>query len=215
MLNISPFGMHSGVDVVAYSLRWILTDSAGKRVLRDHFYHNLTTSPATMLIPSGGLGFVSPFFAIVGYKQGRALNSAELADLNRMSQQAAVTVCLDGVFFKDGKFVGPDETLWYENALALTRERDAAMKEVLSRQGAGQSDAAVFDWVESLAKGRVPTEREGLKSVEMWSQLSRRQAAAILLGLYQRLGAGVAFDFAGKEVARPVQGFVKVPYHEK
>lgn len=202
----------SEVDLIAYSFRWIGTDSDGKTVpMGTWFFHSLGTGNESLWIHPGGVAIISPHFLVIDLKVEHQGGSSYPDPLDRMAQMATVQICLDAAIFKDGRFVGPDESQAYERALSIPRGRKAVMEEVVSRHANGQSDEALFEWLQTVADERLLSVK-GALITEIEVQLHRKSAASMFLLIYQKAGSQMAFSFAAREAARPVLSITRVPY---
>src|SRR5262249_44263030 len=72
---------------------------------------------------------------------------------------SSLTITLDGAFFEDGSFVGPDTSEFFENTKAVITARRDILKwfvdSVLMRERMGENLETVFSELEALVK-RMP-----------------------------------------------------------
>jgi hypothetical protein len=204
----------SGSDVLAYSLRWQWTGASGRTTFHDVLYSNLSTPTlSSYRISSGGAAFVSLFFAVVKYNGPASLSPSQGQRQSLMAGQAAVTISLDGVLFADGRYVGPDETSGYSKAVALTEGNAAFLDELLAKHGGGETDGAVFAWVEAVANQMPSAGPSGIGSLD-WSLAMKRQTAHVLLTTYHNSGAPAAYELASRLRPPNLQKIARVEYVE-
>lgn len=74
-------------------------------------------------------------------------------DLSRdLSQYINLTATLDGIFFDDGLFVGPDTTRLFERVLALQNAKHDVLTTIVIKIRDGKSHGEIFKDVEALTK---------------------------------------------------------------
>lgn len=155
----------TGKTVVEYCLRWEFTKPDGKRVAWDMSYGdtmglldgstpkagasvgklNAVIRPGEWMVvtPKSHLGRNSPITPV-----GRAAIGAYMADLQShvgmLRTSSDLTVGLDGVFFDDGTFVGPDQSGFFDRFKAEVQANQDVANQVLSGIAKGQG-------VESIA----------------------------------------------------------------
>jgi hypothetical protein len=68
-----------------------------------------------------------------------------------------MSVSLDGAFFDDGTFVGPDTTGFFARVEAMRNGQRDALRDMINDKRLGRSDAEVFKHLEDVANQRVTT----------------------------------------------------------
>jgi hypothetical protein len=122
-----------------------------------------------VVIPPGRARLISPLFGFGGLSKGQLPPSyGNESDEKRLKKQmmsavkltlewtASLTITLDGVFFEDGSFVGPDASEFFENTQAtITARRDILewfVEAVRKRERKGESPDIVFSELEAMVK---------------------------------------------------------------
>ncbi|MGH9822552.1 MAG: hypothetical protein ACREDR_04785 [Blastocatellia bacterium] len=142
--------------------------------------HDFGPNPAAVLseghaIAPGSSRLVSPFFALnpaepsglggigigsqdqsMGQKATAAAgrkDPAQLAALaaEDMQRYVAMTVSIDGAFFSDGSFVGPDSTGYFSEFKALADADQDLLAEIARARQSGKGSAEIFDRISALA----------------------------------------------------------------
>jgi hypothetical protein len=202
----------SGTDIIAFALRWLWTDATGRTTFHDVFFHNLgSPTNSSYRLASGSNAFVSLHFAFVKYTRAFRLSRSETVDLNRMLQQSAITISLDGVVFADGRYVGPDETRAYSKALAVTQDERGLMTEVVSRYRSNQSDADITSWLTAIANTSSQT-ASSILSVDL-RQVHQRQMAQMLLDQHAKRGSDKVLAIASKRIGVQDLTIVRVKFN--
>ena len=178
---IQNTGQHS---VVAYMLRWELTDGNGKTVRYNQAYssplflmeewgiHKPVNYQGAIINPNSAKFFslIPPekndLRAVGGYS-GTQLNQSDLLQgsnqkpsrektikglVEELNHLTSITVSIDGVFFDDGTFVGPDDTNFFAKFKARYDARRDLYKEVLLKIQSKEPVNKVFDYVEALSR---------------------------------------------------------------
>ena len=84
-----------------------------------------------------------------------------LADTITAELQActSITVSLDGVFFEDGTFVGPDTTEFFVTVEASVNARRDLMQEIAFAVEHKRSMDAIFNYINEVARGLPPVQK--------------------------------------------------------
>lgn len=180
--------------VVAFILKWELVKGDGKVITRTDQYvtkyslmgdgvsgsdGNVIKSNSAwlafpgfaaaqdMLIPDNGGPKVAAFFDSMS---------------SYLAQFSKINVSLDGVFFEDGAFVGPDTTGFYGKVEALIRANQDLRDELEARRKSGKSADDVFTHV--IEEAGKPNVRLGRNStVDDYYNHFKRLAANELMGM--------------------------------
>ncbi len=210
--TLKPFAVvlknNSADTIVGFSVRWLLTDQSGRSTTEDVFYHNLNTpSVSRYRLPPGSSAFVSRGFAFVQYVKPFVVTPTTARNVERMASSVGVTISLDGVIFSDGRFVGPDESRAYAQALAATQAETSLLKELIARHNAGQADVDIMHWLTSIATVMLPG--GGLENMN-WQMAQQRNLAKVLLMMNSKSGAARVYAVATKRIQTPDLAIVKV-----
>jgi len=122
------------------------------------------------------------------------VHAAKLDRLNKeLAQSTGLTVSVDGVFFADGTFVGPNTTGFFEKVKALQRAKHDLLLEIQNGARRGKAESELFNEVEALTKG--PKLRLGPRStVDDYYNYHKRRYAAELLRMRNATGAESAIE---------------------
>ncbi|MBA3711802.1 MAG: hypothetical protein H0W76_05035 [Pyrinomonadaceae bacterium] len=173
----------SGKPIVACQLKWELVKPDGKvRIVPSGFIsmERLTlqgvTGTGDYIIDPNASWFFSPSIINVPQgdnllrtgdttqtslnERGRRMRSEYLHNVSaELAQCASITVSIDGVFFADGTFVGPDSMHLYERVVTSRDARREFLQELEQEVKQGKSAKDVFKRVEHLyhkPSGKVP-----------------------------------------------------------
>lgn len=190
-------------EVVAYKLMWELTDADGR----------VRKKASSFLAPAKLLGEESPAGGITsGIKPGtshpvawdRVFDKMLLSDLNSPSgatilsrvgaifaeQNAAVTgvtVSLDGAFFADGSFVGPDTDHTFEEVSGYVEAKHELARVAAAKKREGKSAREIVEHIKSAypdaadARG-VTTSPAGVKKFFMRQHVNELVSASNVMG---------------------------------
>lgn len=139
-----------------------------------------------------------PFSPDATYQQIQASFVKELID--RFEQYQRITVSLDGAFFDDGTFVGPDTTQFFTQVEALRNARRDLYSELEQGFKRGDSLNEVFKQAESLAS--APDVRLSVASTaaDLYNH-TKKNVAAEILRMRNKVGDQKTLEF----VARPLR----------
>ncbi len=182
--------------VVACVLKWEMITPKGKTLTFRREYTNLlglmdrdiSEVKEGLLIKPSGTWFFTPSYLPV-YQGGEtgsetAKDQPEvIAELNRLlselSQSTSITVSLDGAFFDDGTFVGPDNTDFFAKVEAMRNGRRDAFLTIVNDRKQGKTDKEIFNHVEELATAKVDFGRAPTPT-DYYSRFKKETAAELL-----------------------------------
>jgi hypothetical protein len=217
--SLGPFSVFiknaSRGTVVACMLNWEMLQSNGRiRRLRTEY----TNLPALMgndvnqikeglKIRPNSAWFFSPAYLQVnqdevGSKRPSSVDNALLiSDLDKTRRQLArdlsITVTLDGAFFEDGTFVGPDETGFFAKVEAIRNAKKDLFQEIENDRRKGKAQSEVFRYVEELAT-RSEIKLSDTSTPADYYNSFKQDAAAQLIRIKKRDGDDKALDHAYK-----------------
>lgn len=142
--------------VVAFVLKWELVRPDGKANTRTDQYitkyslmgdgvsdsegHAIKPNTAWLAFPGFAAAQDTPIWDSGGPKVAAYFDSTS----NDLAQFSKISVSLDGVFFEDGAFVGPDTTGFYGKVEAMIRANQDLRDELEKRKKSGKSADDVF-----------------------------------------------------------------------
>lgn len=189
--------------VVAYSLKWEFLRADGTIVTKRKSYLNRSGLMGQEEDRNGGQT-INPgdtwFFSLTDVFKVEATDSSKLGAGNKMgirrknpnslakemATYTGVTVSLDGVFFDDGTFVGPDTTDFFTETKARRSARLDLMLELEKQVKEGKTDNA-FKQMEGFVKEPV-VKRSGRPTSTDYYNLNKRRYAEELLEVRKALG---------------------------
>ncbi|HKV40713.1 MAG TPA: hypothetical protein VJX67_15985 [Blastocatellia bacterium] len=207
-------GNGSNKTLVAYDLTYDFQGPNGTVSSNDYgpkLLPALMDLPASRLaedpwvsIPPGSTRLVSPLFSFVGLTKGqRAPTFADENDRRRVEEfvksgvkytfdwSSTATVSLDGVFFEDGSFVGPDASRFFEQTKATVDARRDAVEwfvgAVRKQEQRGESTDLVFAELEEMVKKLPRPSSQGTPAD--FYKMEKLQAFAEILRMREKLGA--------------------------
>jgi hypothetical protein len=202
--------------VVAYSIRWEYPAPNGKTGIWDQSFGQPSglldgtkrkTDPS---VDKGGLTIAPGEWKLITPKsyigsESRVTSEAEVANqgyrayLQSVASQLShgeLTVTLDGAFFNDGTFVGPDRTGYFEIFKAEVTAKHDLLIRVVNASKAGQGLAQVASEIESsLPASRQDDPRPGTTPAEHY-QYYKNFYAREFLGVRNKLGDQAALGLA-------------------
>jgi len=154
--------------VVAFILKWELVRPDGKAITRTDQYvtkyslmgdgvsdsegHAIKSDTAWLAFP----GFAAAQDTFISDNGGPKVAAYFDSMSSTLAQFSKVNVSLDGAFFEDGAFVGPDTTGFYGKVEALIRANQDLRDELETRRKSGKSADDVFTHVtEEASKPKV------------------------------------------------------------
>lgn len=182
----SVFLRNTGGRVVAIKLRWEMTKPDGTTVTRDESQSTLwmlthVTTEAqvaqtnTVMQPNSTwfLSFVLPFENVDEVVNSTGANSSEesslaqeddqLMGLRALNKQMAgytnITVSIDGAFFDDGTFIGPDTTGFFAEIKAFVDARYDLVNELETAANLQKPIDEVFNSIAQLANQSETTRK--------------------------------------------------------
>lgn len=206
--------------VVGYAVRWEFTQPNGQRVHWDHTQSQATflldrglhkrdvvTARKGPLVPPHSFRFMTPEHNLGPDSELPQWTTNESYLSHRAAQLAVgadLQISLDGAFFDDGTFVGPNQSGYFELFKAEVDTKQELFDKVMSEIAAGKRVEQVLDDVEAS----LPTQDPGLSEPLIpatFAQYYRRRHAEELIGIRKAAGARAAVDHARRErfVRRP------------
>jgi hypothetical protein len=207
---------HSDQTVVAYALRWEYTSARGRPVhidlsdgevagLLDGATKKITgegekTAPT---LPARSWIVVTPPTALKTNSGARERASDSyhqdflhrLAD--RFSQANDISVTLDGAFFEDGSFIGPNKARFFENFSSEVRAKQNLMSSVVLAAEEGRSIHDIAQEVRASLPGSRPSlgiEPDG--SISGYDEHYRYVYASQFLSAYHNSGEEATLAWA-------------------
>jgi len=194
--------------VVAYSLRWELLRDDGRVLTQTRDYitawrlmgvegsdkDGITIQPGSfVLMTPSNLDFAQGAEAIRAGNPELLMQASEIRTQLRIYSNISVTI--DGAFFEDGRYVGPDNSgLFSRVATQLSAKRDLCL-EVTQELKRGEQADHVFKQVEELASGpRVELAPSSTKE-DVYKKF-KKDAAEELLRFRSASGDAKAKEFA-------------------
>src|SRR5581483_9275392 len=164
----------------------------------------LAEDQAAVILP-GRARLISPMFSFGGLTKGQLPPSfGNESDEKRLKKEmmsaikmtlewtSSLTITLDGVFFEDGSFVGPDASEFFENTKAtITARRDLLewfVASVRKRERKGESPDIVFSELEAVVK-EMPRPTSQGASADFYKN-EKLGLAQEMLRMKDRIGAG-------------------------
>ncbi len=230
--NLKPFSVfvknHGSKTVVAYVIQWCFTTAEG----RQDCYRKAVRNPTALMegetLPEEHeeqSGRIKPgadrFFSLVSLDGGGSLRvkvSREEAErfkrgnfdraemLRRYGAELAnytdLTVSIDGAFFDDGTFVGPDTSGFFAQTKAMIDARSDLLSDIasaLSKPG-GRSRDEAFAQLEAIA-GQAETELKSSSTPDDYYNHFKRAYASELLRVKDSQG----IDQGLAEALRPMR----------
>lgn len=204
-----PFSvvLHNTTDrgVVGYALVWEFTDVSGRRIRR----HSSYSQPASLLDgrkPRSTQGLLSEGLRIGSHSHrlltphssigpessvNPPLSSAERnpaldMEIRNLSEAKDLEVSLDGAFFEDGTFVGPNRSGFFEIFRADFDARQDLMSRIVEDLSRGKTIEQISHELEASIAGQGP-QRPGPTVAEVY-QYSQRLYAEEFLGVRRAAG---------------------------
>ncbi|MDQ3743621.1 MAG: hypothetical protein M3444_04500 [Acidobacteriota bacterium] len=199
--------------VVAFILKWELVRPDGKANTRTDQYvtqyslmgdgvsdsegHAIKANTAWLAFPGFATAQDTPIWDNGGPKVAAYFDSMS----NDLAQFSKINVSLDGVFFEDGAFVGPDTTGFYGKVEALIRADQDLRDELETRRKSGKSADDVLTHVtEEAGKPKVRLGRNS--TADDYYNYFKRSAAKELLEMRNLSGSEKTLEHA----LRPLKG---------
>jgi hypothetical protein len=160
--------------VISFMLKWDFVTTDGDVFSRHYEYvtafaleGGATTQRGGYILKPGSEWFFAPGFSVDLENLAAENQRPPAFVLNRiatdMAQISSITVSLDGVFFDDGTFVGPNNTSFFEKIEAFQRARQDVLNRLWKNAETKKDYEDVFDELTVLAK--QPRKRLGKKSM--------------------------------------------------
>jgi hypothetical protein len=207
---------HSNQTVIAYYLRWEFTGPNGNRTEID-----MTENRITRFLDGGSkktdaendsLGpTIAPQSWVVvtprrvvktgAGAEGRSSNGRYLSYLEQVSSKFAeashIQVSLDGAFFEDGSFVGPNSSRFFEIIKSEVETKQNLLSYIVRSVGNGRTiDDVANELHSSLSASRPELSRGPDGSVSGLDDYFRFQYVSEFLGVYKANGPSLALGWA-------------------
>jgi hypothetical protein len=204
----------SNRTLVAYDLTYDFHAADGKLnsnefsptflpALMDLARDRLSEDRAVVILP-GHTRLISPLFGFVGLSKGQPLppfadESAERRQKELMASAikstlawtSRATITLDGAFFEDGLFIGPNASAFFENTKAMIdAQRDLLewfVEAVRMRERKRESADSVFSELENMVEGMPRPTSQG-SSADFYKN-EKLELAREILRMRDRIGA--------------------------
>lgn len=217
--SLAPFsifientGKHA---VVACALNWEMITPDGKTLMWRREYTNLlglmenelSDVREGFIIEPNSTWFFTPAALEIGNDTADRISDRPEAasELNRLlpelSHFTSITVSLDGAFFNDGSFVGPDDTQFFAKVEAMRNGRRDSFLAAINDRKLGKTDSEVFKRVKEIADATV--ELSNTSPAADYYTSFRQAAAAELLRMKAVQGEAKAFDWLQIKLRRP------------
>jgi hypothetical protein len=183
--------------------------------LKDFPASRLAEDPAISVLP-GAARLTSPLFGFIGVTKGQVpgpfSEEEEKAQRKLITEgvkhtlrgASKMTVSLDGAFFEDGSFVGPDSTGFFEATKAQVDARHDLAELLVARarelKQNNKSIEELFTELESLSAQAVPP--LPLKAAIDYYNYEKREAAQELLRMRRVVGSSRTIGWVAKSIER-------------
>lgn len=197
---------------IAFVLKWELMEADGKVHIETNQYVTNwslmgrgTTDPGGNIIRPNAAWFLSPGFGMEVGSPGFVDDPKLTGYLNRMggrlAQYTNITVSLDGVFFDDGEFIGPNTTEFFEKVGAIRDATWDLRREIKDRIKGGKSSEEALSYVADIAQG--PRVRLGRSSTAAdYYNYYKQMEAESLLRVRSKSGNDKAVEHAVEPLRR-------------
>jgi hypothetical protein len=239
-LSINPYSIvlknSSDRPVVGYSIKWECFDGKIESANRD-MSHDVRTSHILGIILTYGEeserrpildkleGFIkSHSTSFISEDVPARPLSADIEDIGTELDEAALaevraacpimTVTLDGIFFDDGTFIGPDTTKFFDRVKTQMDARYELLKGVQNQLEAGKDPTDVFRGLEQIRDHEGQSQGGEMATKELRSYF-RNKYALDVLGKKQMWGPEKALEDVQQMVSRPWAKLRKFRTEEK
>jgi hypothetical protein len=200
-------------SVVAFMLKWELMKPSGEIDARNYQYVTNWSLMGGGVSRHGGdiirpetTWFITPGFATeVGNDHGYlpAGRDMLLKRIDRdLSQYSSLTVSLDGAFFEDGTFVGPNSTGFFEKVAALCEAHRDLSTEIAADVDAGKADDEIFRGLETLAAAPKGAFRKHSSPEDYYNRF-KSDYAEQLVRMRGKSGDKQTLEFARRPLNKP------------
>lgn len=135
----------------------------------------------------------------------RHLNDLRATYEKQLQSVSTITVCIDGLFFKDGTFIGPDRTQSFTNMKALIDARREFGQSLDREIRARKAFAEIFERIEALSKEPVVRPDANAAPDEYYLRTYQR-AMQIFAMEFIRIKSRRGWDEAVDFVLEPLKG---------
>lgn len=206
-LSIQPYVFIKNLSnkrAIAYSLKWELLKDDGRVVSKTRSYSREDilmgkeapedTNDQIILRPN-----TARLFSLFGYGDGQEIPLAPVSKTgggsdieilqkldqtglvtgarNELEHTVSVTVSIDGAFFEDGTFVGPNTTKFFERTSTQIDAKNNMIEEILRRLNQGDTPADVMKYLnaksDELSESKPPAGRKA-KSEEIYKYQEKK-----------------------------------------
>ena len=196
--------------VIAYTLKWELMKPGGQTLTQTRSYTTLwklmgvegpdrdgniiRPNSSAIATPSN----LDPTQIAESIADGSTELQASIEDTREeLASYTGITVALDGVFFDDGAFVGPDSTGYFLKVKALRDARRDLYLELKRSRSQGQPSVQALQRVEEIASDPAGTPRSSMAPDDYYKRC-RKDAALELLRIRTASGDDKAVEHAIK-----------------
>lgn len=206
-------------SVVAFTLKWQLMREDGTIRTKTIDYIELWK---LMGISSAGQdGYIiqsdSALFAVPSVEFPLLLNGGEGQSIvltadqaltldavrAELSQYTNITVTLDGAFFDDGLFVGPDSTGFFDKVVAKRNAKRDLILQIKQDLRQGKSKEQILNHLEELANGRDADSNSNSTNDSYYTR-NKKDAAADILRMRGSIGSDGAIEATLRQMREPV-----------
>ncbi|MDQ3803896.1 MAG: hypothetical protein M3416_08730 [Acidobacteriota bacterium] len=188
----------SGRTVVAFALKWELMQPDGKIRIDESDNTALwsltggeVSNMSEGVIRPGAAWFSTPFHPEAphvpptrGGSDAARSEPEATEELNRLREELAqytnITVSLDGAFFDDGTFVGPDSTEFFAKVEAMRNARYDLLDSVKKNLTQGSPPDEVFGNLKEIENGPAPQLSSSSSPADYYSAFRKATAAELL-----------------------------------
>lgn len=215
---------NSGRPIVGYSIKWECFDGTIESANRD-MSHDVRTSHILGVVLTYGeesdrrrilsmlQGVIRPHSnSFITENTPARPMAAAIEDVGAELDEAAVaeiraacpvmTVSLDGIFFDDGTFVGPDTTKFFDHVKTQLNARYELLKGVQNALEAGKDPSEVFRELEQIRDREGHPQGGEMTTTELRSYF-RNKYAQDVLGKREMWGSDKALEDVHQMLSRP------------
>lgn len=198
----------TGQSVVAYSLRWELLRDDGRVLTQTRDYITLWKLMGVPGSDQDGNTIKANSFVLVApsnidINQITDPNAASDPDLlvslsnerTELTKYTNITITIEGAFFEDGTYVGPDDTGFFAKVDAVLNAKRDLYSEAAQIRTRGANPDRVFKKFQDLADGPSVTFPSSPTKVEVYEKY-KKDTATELLRLRSSSGDTQVADFA-------------------
>jgi hypothetical protein len=128
------------------------SDNVGRRIRRNSLIFASWDTSIGQATSGGGAGTLPPDTDVNQIRESLQ-NRNEEALINSVSKQlqqaTSITVSIDGAFFEDGTFIGPDSSGFFDQVRAQVEAKEDIISDIQVRLGRGESPDQILKHLES------------------------------------------------------------------